>query len=481
MSLPTLFQTIGLVLFLRLLCRRFYGPLAHLPGPEISRWTGLLSTIYWFSGQKPNYVHYLHEKYGPIVRVTPEEVDICDITAAKEIYKTGGRFLKSKFYHALTPPGTESVFSTTDPAFHTAHRRLLATPISDSSLTGFEQVIGGKVHLAVRRMGEEMRARGAMDVFKWWLFMATDIIGELSFGESFRMLESGQKNQYILDLEQTSSLAPVRTTFPYLVRLGFVLPLPVFRRVAAAGQRLGNYAQQSIDRYARLVEASGARAPPTLFTKLYNAGKEGLSTREIRSEAQAYIVAGSDTTATSLTYLVYAVCRDERIRARLVDEVAALPGDFDDRMTRELPYLDWVINEALRLYTAVSLGLPRAVPVEGAEFLGYRLPGGVTVATQAYSLHRVEGIFPEPERFYPERWEKVTKEMKDAFMPFGKGARACLGIHLARRELRLATVLFFRAYPQAKISTREGMVEDDMKMKSFFLMAPKGHRCLIEA
>lgn len=58
---------------------------------------------------------------------------------------------------------------------------------------------------------------------------------------------------------------------------------------------------------------------------------------------------------------------------------------------------------------------------------------------------------------------------------------ACIGIHLARRELRLATVLFFRAFPQARISTREGMGEDDMEMKSFFLMAPKGHRCLIEA
>ncbi|EAU34328.1 predicted protein [Aspergillus terreus NIH2624] len=336
---------------------------------------------------------------GPIVRVTPEEVDICDITAAKEIHKTGGRFLKSNFYHALAPPGTESVFSTTDPAFHSAHRRLLAMPISDSSLTGFEQVIAGKVHLAVRRMGEEMRSRGAMDVFKWWLFMATDVIGELSFGESFRMLESGQKNQYILDLEQISSLAPVRTTFPLLVQLGSLLPLPVFRRVAAAGQRLIDYAQQSIDRYARLVEGSGVSAPPpTLFMKLYNAGKDGLSTTEIRNEARTYIVAGSDTTAISLTYLVYAVCRDERVHARLVDEVAALPENFDDRMMRELPYLNWVINEALRLYTAVPFGLPRTVPAEGAEFLGYRLPGGVIVSTQSYSLHRDGEIFPEPDR-----------------------------------------------------------------------------------
>lgn len=129
---------------------------------------------------------------GPIVRVSPDEVDICDVEAVKEIHKTGGRFLKSAFYETLTPPGTENVFSTRDPAFHAAHRRLLAAPISDSSLTAFETIITSRIRQAVNRMAKEMASRGAMDVFKWWLFMATDVIGELSFGESFRMLESGK-------------------------------------------------------------------------------------------------------------------------------------------------------------------------------------------------------------------------------------------------------------------------------------------------
>lgn len=57
----------------------------------------------------------------------------------------------------------------------------------------------------------------------------------------------------------------------------------------------------------------------------------------------------------------------------------------------------------------------------------------------------------------------------------------CIGIHLARIELRLATALFFRRFPQARISHSEGMSSDDMIMKAFFLMAPQGHRCLVEA
>lgn len=83
-------------------------------------------------------------------------------------------------------------------------------------------------------------------------------------------------------------------------------------------------------------------------------------------------------------------------------------------------------------------------------------------------------------------------------MPFGAGSRSkycsryilrrhfnkiievCLGMHLARIELRLAAALFFRAFPNARISAKEGMSKDDMEQNIFFMMAPMGHRCLIE-
>lgn len=175
----------------KLLYGRIRSPLAHLPGPEISKWTDIVTIFYWFAGKKANYVHSLHQKYGAVVRLGPEEVDICNLDAVKELHRARGRFLKSRqFYSNLTP--NENVFSTTDPVFHSAHRRLLANPISDSSLTRFEPIIAGRVRLAVDRMSKELDSRGVIDVFKWWLFMATDIIGELSFGESFRMLESGE-------------------------------------------------------------------------------------------------------------------------------------------------------------------------------------------------------------------------------------------------------------------------------------------------
>lgn len=66
-------------------------------------------------------------------------------------------------------------------------------------------------------------------------------------------------------------------------------------------------------------------------------------------------------------------------------------------------------------------------------------------------------------------------------MPFGGGARTCIGMHLARAELRLATARFFLAYPKASVSAAEGMGAEDMSHVSYFLMSPKGKRCLVEA
>lgn len=127
----------------------------------------------------------------PIIRISPDEVDICDTTATKEIYKTNSRFLKSSFYTRLVP-GVENLFSTTDWQYHAYIRRLLATPLSASSVTRLEPLVANRAHMTISRVSEEMASRGCADVYKWWLFMATDIIGERTFGESFRMLESGK-------------------------------------------------------------------------------------------------------------------------------------------------------------------------------------------------------------------------------------------------------------------------------------------------
>ena len=195
------------------------------------------------------------------------------------------------------------------------------------------------------------------------------------------------------------------------------------KRATEAFKRTQSYAEQSLQRYKRLLAADPTNSRPTLFTKLFKAGEEGLPDIEIRNEATAYIIAGSDTTANTLTYLFWSVCRDESVKKTLVEELSRLPDDFDDQHLKGLPYLNQVIDETLRVYPAAPSGLPRVVPHGGAELAGHFLPGGSTVSTQAYSLHRDPDVFPSPMKFDPSRWAAPTKAMKDLFMPFGGGSR----------------------------------------------------------
>lgn len=109
-------------------------------------------------------------------------------------------FLKSDFYTTFIP-GFESVFSTVNPEFHRRHRRLLAAPLSETQLqTIFLPQIEAHVDIAIKKMRHAVENDGVVDVAKWFLYLATDVIGELAFGESFHMLDRNEVNQYILDL-----------------------------------------------------------------------------------------------------------------------------------------------------------------------------------------------------------------------------------------------------------------------------------------
>lgn len=128
----------------------------------------------------------------PVVRVSPNEVDFTDTSAAKEIHKIGEKYVKAGFYTHIGHKSAKTLFSTTDPKHHTLRRRLLSAPMTEANLAKLEPIVADRVKLCMTKISEEMKSRGVADMWKWWTFMATDVIGELSFGESFRMLEYGK-------------------------------------------------------------------------------------------------------------------------------------------------------------------------------------------------------------------------------------------------------------------------------------------------
>ena len=271
----------------------------------------------------------------------------------------------------------------------------------------------------------------------------------------------------------------INVELPWVGFIGRHLPIPVLQTMFRASDHLSNYGRRAIANSRAM-----SSAHRNIFSGLmYEAEKDDatLDDEDVASEAGNLIVAGSDTTAITLTYLVWAVLCHPRWREALEKEVDGVNDDFDDARLEELPVLNAIIKEALRLYGAAPGSLPRAVPKGGATLSEYFIPEGVTVSTQSYTIHRDEALYADPETFDPTRWLHENKRVLDAgqaaFSPFGAGSRTCLGIHLAWMELRLATAEFFRRCRGVKLGP--GVDWERMKPENYFLISPRGHYCEI--
>lgn len=176
-----------------------------------------------------------------------------------------------------------------------------------------------------------------------------------------------------------------------------------------------------------------------------NGGAAVMTDRQVRDEANTLFVAGHETTATSLSWAFYLLGRHPEVRAAVQREVDALPpGPLDfATSTSGLPLTTRVFKEAMRLYPPVPVYARRLLV--DAEIRGVPMPRGTLVFVTPYPLHRLPGVFPEPERFDPDRFlpEREAARPKSAYIPFGAGPRVCIGMHFALLEgpMVMATIL----------------------------------------
>ncbi len=169
----------------------------------------------------------------------------------------------------------------------------------------------------------------------------------------------------------------------------------------------------------------------------------GMSDKELLDEINTLIIAGHETSAGTLNWTWYLLSRHPEVEARLIAELAAMtPGDeftFDQLM--ELRYAACVLKETLRLYPPVWLFSRRALK---EDRLGeFRVPAGAHIFMAPYFLHRRPEIWPDPERFNPDRFDESRNPPVDryAFIPFSAGARRCIGEYFSFVEMQMHLAL----------------------------------------
>ncbi|KAF4622227.1 hypothetical protein D9613_008961 [Agrocybe pediades] len=204
----------GILLFVIFQRLTVHDPLHDIPGPWLAKYTSLLLAYHARGGKRHLYVDSLHKKYGPFVRITPNQVSCAHPNAPAVVYAQGSASLpKTQFYRAFYVDGTASLFSTQDRAGHSSKRRVLAHPFSYASVRQFEGWIRRSVGKMASKLDEKVRrggglginaatvgrasgscygtSQGEVDVLMWLNYLTVDVISDLAFGEPLGMLDRG--------------------------------------------------------------------------------------------------------------------------------------------------------------------------------------------------------------------------------------------------------------------------------------------------
>jgi cytochrome P450 family 110 len=172
-----------------------------------------------------------------------------------------------------------------------------------------------------------------------------------------------------------------------------------------------------------------------------------MSDRELRDELITLMVAGYETTSTSIAWGLYWTHQHPEVREKLLQELDSLGESPDPMSIFRLPYFTAVCNETLRITPVTMLTLPRVVQ-EPVELLGHQLEPGTSVAGCMYMLHQRQDLYPKPKQFKPERFLERQYSPYE-FMPFGAGVRRCVGEALAMFEMKIVLAKILSQYELA--------------------------------
>ncbi|CAK1358738.1 putative sterigmatocystin biosynthesis P450 monooxygenase STCB [Cercospora beticola] len=477
-----------IIALLILLLRRFFtSPLNGIPGPWWARLSDL--PLFYKSAvclQQAQTVEELHRKYGSIVRIAPNEVAVSSLASFKVVNKIGGGFVKSPWYEYIGPTEKNyppaGLFQQNDPHKHAMTRKLFARGFTAAYLRAeWEDMVRNKTAKAVEGIAQDARdARGVCDVRRWLTFLASDVISELMFGESLGGLETQKMHAFFHEVRSSNLASLLSYHLPLVYSALSWIPLSALTDFFNAWKSLLDIS--SIAYRNSLSNASNKNIFSGILAKAEE-DDEALTPMQVTVEAGSFIIAGSETTSESLTYLIWAVLKRPEVQNELQQELAKIDSGASDAELEKLPVLNAVIKETLRLYAAIPMPEPRVVPKGGVTLERQFLPEGTVVNTTPWVSHRDSAIFPDPEKFDFRRWlpdgsATLSPDARTAWWPFGAGSRTCIGQHLAMMEMRLATVLFFKRFAGAKLAS--DTTDDSMIMNNYVVISPKSGKMKVD-
>jgi cytochrome P450 len=355
----------------------FYHPLANYPGPRIAAISNAFYAYIWMGGRYPFEIEKLHNQYGPVVRIAPNELSFSTTQSFNDIYGHSGKdhqaFIKGTFYdHGLPEPG---IVAERNPERHRETRRLLSHGFSAKALKEQEGLLVEYIDLFVSQLAKHGTKSTGVNMKEWFNWLSFDIIGELAFGESFGAVKAAKSHFWIDTIHDGAYLV---TMFQIGRRLPLLWPFILMSIPLSFKKKFDLFLHFSKKQVQARVARQLEIGRQDFFSNLLSDKAENKSEEWLIAQANVLDIAGSDTTATALTTILYFLSKSPISLSRLQAEIResfTAKGDMMSEALQGLPYLGAVIDEGLRIFPPTAFGLPRISP--GALVDGYMVPAGV--------------------------------------------------------------------------------------------------------
>ncbi|KAI1393513.1 cytochrome P450 [Hypoxylon trugodes] len=445
----------GIFLLVRSFYRLFLHPLSHIPGPKIAA----ISHAYEFyhdavrNGMYLWEIEKMHEKYGPVVRINPRELHIKDPYYYDEVYAPASR-KREKDPHFVGVFGfPTSMIATVGHEHHRLRRGMLNNFFSKKSVLELSSIMHEKEAKLMQRLEKAHYDDAVVRLDDAYAALTSDVISHYSWGTSSGFLDDDNfKNDMREALNEISSFVHINRFFPILGFLMGALPRSVLARIRPGATAVLD--MQDMVTQSR-TQRSSKDTRKTIFDALtdVNVPPEERSTRRLEDEGLIVVVAGTETTARTLTLASYYIFQNKEMLERLRSEIkTVMPTPTTEASWSELeqlPYLNAVINEAIRLSHGPIFRSTRVAPTESLTYKDIVIPPGTPVSMSSYFVHMDPRVFPEPASFKPERWIEAAKNgqhLNKYIVSFSRGSRICLGMNLAYAELYMTLASMIRRF-----------------------------------
>ncbi|KAK2810032.1 hypothetical protein FQN50_003225 [Emmonsiellopsis sp. PD_5] len=419
-----------------------FHPLSRFPGPKTAAASYLYEGYYdWIlQGRYGRKIREMHERYGPVVRINPDELHCSDPYFTDEIYAGPGR-IRDKWQHQLNTGGAGPVsvtgFSTVPHELHRTRKAPLAKFFSRQQMLKLEGEVNEFAQLVADKM---LRSAGKepFDVKEAFNCFTADVISQYAFGEPMGFIaQEGWEPNFATWVKSFFKSAYMMRHNTPARKMAQVLPLladymgedikAVMRQMNVT---IPKYIQSALDNpengrvFADLV---ASKSLPEEERSMYRLSGEGFN----------FLLAGTETTAGTLTVITYYLLAQPATYKTLMKDLQGLePSNLKWTDLEQRPYLWAVIQESLRMMPGVS---HRSARIARDEDLVYKsrdgsvqwvIPRGTPIGMTSMINHWNKELFPNPDEFVPERWlvnGQPNYKLQKMLLSFGKGSRSCIG------------------------------------------------------